>query len=667
VITKFQVFRWVARQSLVLRFAAVSALLVGLIAGVLISWMAGVIRSSNIADARNAATYSMGITLGEIDVKPGAPALLGAAQYARVTHLLRSMVATGKFVGATAWSSPDTVAYAVEPGRTGHHEVSRSQVTQALAGKTVTVAVHTASPAVADLTERSGLKDGPLLEVFTPVVLNGTVVAAVEFYQALRPVEQRIAHQTRQMLLLVAGCLALLWGGLLSLVLSASRRVRKQSSINRESSLHDALTGLPNRKLLAERVRQALIVSSRSGRCTGLLLLDLDRFKEVNDTLGHHVGDLLLQEVASRLTGSLRQGDTVARLGGDEFVVLLSELDRPAEASAAARRIEVALAEPFAVESVNLDVEASIGVAICPEHGGDFETLLRHADIGMYTAKASRSGIAVYAPDKDTRSRKKLGLLGELRRAVNTQSGFVLYYQPKADLITGEVQGVEALVRWQHPTDGLVPPADFIPMAEKSGLIHPLTKWVLNEALAQCHAWRSDGMEIPVAVNISTRCLLDANLPEQVRRLLQTHDVRPGLLDLEITESAIMSDPEKAIEVLAALKALGVTLTIDDFGSGYSSMTRLKMLPIDQLKIDQSFITTMTPGSADAAIVRTCIDLGRNLGMSVVAEGVETADIWNQLTELGCDQAQGYYLARPMRADLTTAWIAARTTFHVDA
>jgi diguanylate cyclase (GGDEF)-like protein len=666
VLAKNRISRWLGRQSFVLRFALVSVLLVGLIAAVLTTWLAGVIRSSNIAAASGIATYSMGLTVGEIDAKAGGPAQISAAEYAQVTHLLRSMVSTGHFVGATAWSSPSLVAYAVEPGRTGRSETSRIQVAEALAGRTVTVAVHAPLAGVPDLTERAGLRQGPLLEIFTPVRINGHVVAAVEFYQPLSPVERQISHDIRQMLLLVGAGLLVLWAGLLSLVLSASHKVRKQSAINRDSSLHDALTGLPNRRLLATRVREALLASTRSGRSVGVLLLDLDRFKEVNDTLGHQSGDKLLQQVSERLTGTLRGDDSVARLGGDEFVVLLPEVTNVSDACAAADRITAALAEPFVVEAMSLDVEASIGVAVSPEHGTDFDTLLRHADIGMYSAKTTGSGVAVYAPNKDARSVKQLNMLGQLRRAVNDSAGFVLHYQPKAALINGEVQGFEALLRWQHPTDGLIFPSEFIPLAEQTGLIVPLTSWILREAIVQSRAWREAGIEVPLAVNVSARSLLDSNLPAQLRTLLTENDVRPEQLELELTEGVIMSDPEKAKLVLGELKALGVRLTIDDFGSGYSSMTRLKDLPVHQLKVDQSFVTQMTPHSADAAIVRSCIELGRNLGMTVIAEGVETAYVWNQLTELGCDQAQGYYLARPMPAAAVPGWIRQRSRTSVD-
>ena len=659
---------WVAERSLVLRFALISAVLVAVLGSVLITWQGNVIRRANLDAAAHTATYSMSLTIGLLGSKPSDAPVLSAAQYAQVTALLRSMVATHEYLGATAWGPTRQVVYAVEKGRIGQHEPSRPEVAQALAGKLVTTLVSSPSAGIPDRTERSALvSGGTLLEVFTPVRLNGSVVAAVEFYQPWKPVQQIISSQTREMLLIVGAGLLLLWAGLLSVVLSASRKLRIQSAENRQFASHDSLTGLPNRKLLGELGQLALQAGVRSGRPVGVLLLDLDNFKEVNDTLGHHSGDLLLQQVAARLSGTLRGGDSVARLGGDEFVVLLTDLRLAAEAEAAAQRIIGALSDPFVIDEVSLDIEASIGVATSPQHGTEMESLLQHADIGMYVAKASRSGVAVYSPETDRRTPRQLGMLGQLRRAVNDSSQLVLHYQPKVALATGELKGVEALVRWQHPTEGLLLPAEFIPLAEQTGLIHPLTVLILEQALVQSKIWSDAGLRLPIAVNISARNLLDTTFPALVGRLLREHHAEPANLELEITESAIMVDPEKAIAVLIRLRALGVVLTIDDFGTGYSSMTRLAKLPVQQLKIDQSFVTHMTADSKDAAIVRSCIELGRNLGMTVVAEGVETAGVWNQLMALGCDQAQGYFLGTPMPAEGIAAWVVAEAGKRVIA
>lgn len=645
---------------LVLRFGLVSGALAAGLAIILTSWLTSVIRSSNFAQAQDTAKYSMSLTAGAVGVSPDSRVTITAAQYAQVSVLLKAMVGTGKYVGATAWSAQDTLVYAVEPGRLGTHERARPQLAAALGGQTISTVVHTPLSTVPDVTERTALRsDGPLLLIFVPVTLNHQVVASVEFYQKWSPIQHTIDSQIRQVLLMVITGLLLLWLCLLRFVMTAAGKLRAQVALNLELASHDPLTGLPNRGVLREKVELALRASAANGRHTGLLLLDLDRFKEVNDTLGHHYGDLLLQQIEPRLRGLLRDVDLVARLGGDEFVVLLTDMEHPALASVVAKRIAAALASPFVLDSISVDVEVSIGVAFSPRHGVGYDELLQHADIAMYRAKTSRTGFEVYAADIDVVSPEKLATLGQLRNAINHPSQLVVHYQPKARLVTGDVSSVEALVRWNHPTEGLLAPDAFIPLAEQTGLIHPLTAEVLNQALAQTRAWSSSGLHLKVAVNISTRCL-DANLPKLVSKLLHEHHVPASALELEITESAIMADPDRASVVLAQLQALGVGLSIDDFGTGYSSMAYLKRLPVHELKIDQSFITDMTPGSTDAAIVRSCIELARNLGMTVVAEGVETASVWNQLTELGCDLAQGYYLSKAMPADEISAWLTER-------
>jgi diguanylate cyclase (GGDEF)-like protein len=414
-------------------------------------------------------------------------------------------------------------------------------------------------------------------------------------------------------------------------------------------ALEDPLTGLPNRELFADRVDQAIRTADRELRPVALLLLDLDRFKDVNDTLGHHHGDQLLCEVGERLRGALREADTVARLGGDEFAVLAP--GATAEGAAwVADKLRAALQQPLSVDGVALDLDASIGIALYPDHGDDAAQLLQHADVAMYVAKQAHVGFMVYDPAVDRHSPRRLALLGGLRRALD-RGELVLHYQPKADLRTGQVLGVEALVRWQHPDHGLLGAGEFIPLAERTGLIHPLTRWVLDAALGQAAAWQRAGHRLSVAVNVSTRCLLDPAFSDQVRDQLAAWQVPPHLLVLELTESAVMADPARALEVLGRLHALGVGLSVDDFGTGYSSMAYLKELPVDELKIDRSFVGQMATSQSDAVIVRSTIDLGHNLGLRVVAEGVETQHAWEQLTALGCDTAQGYYLGRPVPAE----------------
>ena len=419
------------------------------------------------------------------------------------------------------------------------------------------------------------------------------------------------------------GLLAL--GGFLLLALGYQRQLIRQAAASHHQALHDPLTGLPNWELFADRVGQAIRSADRQLR-PAALLLDLDRFEDVNDTLGHHHGDRLLGEVATRLTGVLRQVDTVARLGGDEFAVLLPEVDA-AGAPAVAEKLRVALHQPLTLDGVGIDLDASIGIAVYPDHGGDAAELLQHADVAMYAAKQTHAGFVIYDASVDQHSPRRLALLGGLRRALERDE-LVLHYQPKADLRSGRVLGVEALVRWQHPEHGLLGPGEFIPLAERTGLIHPLTRWVLDAALRQAGEWRRAGHELSVAVNLSTRSLLDRDFPDQVADRLAAWGVPAGCLMLEVTESAVMADPALALEVLGRLHALGVGLALDDFGTGYSSMAYLKALPVDELKVDRSFVGHMASSNSDAVIVRYTIDLGHNLGLHVVAEGVETRDAW---------------------------------------
>jgi len=424
-------------------------------------------------------------------------------------------------------------------------------------------------------------------------------------------------------------------------------------------ALHDALTGLPNRTLLTERLGQALRADARAGTSTGLLLLDLDRFKEINDTFGHHHGDEVLSQVGPRLAGVLRAVDTVARLAGDEFVVLLPDTGSVADATAVAAKLRAALETPFHVEGIDLDVEVSVGVVLSGEHGRDVATLLQRADIAMYTAKTQNLGIAAYDPAIDRNSPAKLALFGDLRRALD-RGELIVHYQPKVSISTGGVVGAEALVRWQHPERGLVFPDEFIPFIEHTGLIGPLTRHVLDIALAQARTWSDAGQPLTVSVNLSARNLLDVGLPGQVEELLAAHGVDAELLVLEVTESAIMTEPARAQLLLEQLSTLGVRISIDDFGAGYTSLGQLKDLPVSELKIDRSFVTTMTESPSNALIVGSVIELGHSLGFTLVAEGVETEQVMAALAALGCDVAQGYHLSRPVTAAAFDTWLAER-------
>jgi diguanylate cyclase (GGDEF)-like protein/PAS domain S-box-containing protein len=438
----------------------------------------------------------------------------------------------------------------------------------------------------------------------------------------------------------------------------AEDALMRQSELNRHQALHDSLTGLPNRVLFRERIEQALLRARRENEQVGVLLMDLDRFKEVNDALGHHAGDALLIEVGKRLPAVLRASDTVARLGGDEFGMLLLSPSGPDSVVPLVERIHQALVEPVVVSDLPLEIEASVGIAIYPQDGVDSETLLRRADVAMYAAKESNLPYAFFDEASHDQDPTRLTLVAELRRAIDERE-LVLYYQPKAVLDGDAIRSVEALVRWNHPQRGLLPPDEFIPLAERTGLIRPLTLYVIDEALRQCRAWQDEGIELSVAVNLSTRNLLDIEFPLRVHELLERSEVDRGRLELEITESTMLADPARTKLVLDRLSAMGIRLSIDDFGTGYSSLAYLKKLPVDEIKIDRSFVMNMGHDEDDAVIVRSTIDLGRNLGLEVVAEGVETLEAWERLKALGCTIAQGYYLSPPVAAATLSEWLRA--------
>jgi diguanylate cyclase (GGDEF)-like protein len=427
------------------------------------------------------------------------------------------------------------------------------------------------------------------------------------------------------------------------------------AEVLRRQALHDALTGLPNRTMLNERLHQAIRTAARDGRPAALVVMDLDQFKEVNDALGHDHGDRLLIEVSRRLQKVLQGADTIARLGGDEFAALLSDTDEEA-ARRAASQIRSALEQPFQLGGIDIQTSASIGIAMHPEHGADADTLVQRADVAMYTAKRGNGGAAVYSPEHDQSSVRRLSLLGELRRAI-AEDELELYYQPCLTLPSGTIGSAEALVRWNHPRHGVMPPGEFIELAEISGMIQPLTHWVIESAVTQIKAWRDAGHELVVSVNLSVRNLYDPELVPSLQRVLTEHEVPAELLKLEVTESELMDDPLQAMDVLGELKSMGSATSIDDFGTGYSSLAYLKHLPIDELKIDRSFVATMTVDESDLTIVRSTIDLSHNLGLSVVAEGVEDLETLRRLADLGCDRAQGYYITRPMPAAQCTEWL----------
>lgn len=433
-------------------------------------------------------------------------------------------------------------------------------------------------------------------------------------------------------------------------------RKRYQDRLEHQST-HDSLTKLPNRVKLYKEMEYYLR-HRESDYLSALLLIDLDRFKEINDTLGHQVGDHLLQLIGPRLETELSEMPSlVARLGGDEFAIFLPRIRSPHQAIVVGHRVLDALRQEFDVDGFCTEISASMGISIAPTQAEDVSTMMRYADVAMYHAKKEMSGLSLYSAEYDPHSPKRLAMMGELGRAIR-EDQLCLHYQPKVSLVTGRFYGFEALLRWNHPELGFVSPGDFVPIVEMTSLIHPMTAWVLEKSIAQCCAWRKQGLLISVAVNLSARNLLDENIPKQIERLLQDYHLPASALELEITESSIMTDPARAMHVLDQLHELGIQLSIDDFGTGYSSLAYLKRLPVKTLKIDNSFVRNMLEDKQDELIVNSTIHLAHNLGLIVVAEGVENEALLQRLQELGCDEAQGYYIARPMAVDKIPAWLA---------
>ena len=489
-------------------------------------------------------------------------------------------------------------------------------------------------------------------------MMEGQIYSAAAKHEVTALNATASVHKTGRFVLMV-NLVTLLAGiglavGGAAVVTRYQRALYSESEHNRYQALHDPLTDLPNRTLFQDRTRVALRAAARSGATVAVLLLDLNRFKEVNDTLGHHYGDHLLLQVADRLRESLPEADCVARLGGDEFAILLP-ISGWEEALAVAERIGAALHEPFSMYDIALDVNASIGMALA-EPGDDVATVMRHADVAMYEAKAAHQSFARYEASRDDNDLSRLVLLGDLRRAIPAGE-LTLYYQPQVNSGTGALSSVEALVRWQHPTLGLLQPDEFIPLAESTVSIHALTTEVLRLTLAQARKWADAGRPIPVSVNISARSLLDATFPAQVRELLDAHGVPAHLLTLELTETAVMTDRDLALIVLQVLDSMAVSLSIDDFGTGYSSMSYLKTLPVKELKIDRSFVMGMAKDPGSAAIVRSVVNLGHNLGMTVVAEGVEDGTTRSELAGMGCDLLQGYQICEPVPAGEIELWV----------
>ena len=558
------------------------------------------------------------------------------ADLRRDDHELRQ---AGRLGGIGIWRLDGTVVFVDPPAGPQAISVSPDRLARARAAPSWT-------------TAGARVSGRPSLRVFVPTHPESapggahTWLVAVDIPQDAA--DGAVAGQVlRRWIPLAVGVLVLI-AGLLALrrvLLCGEHRART-----------DALTGLANHDALIEASAPTLSAAT-ADHPAGLLLIDLAEFKSVNDTLGHLAGDELLGQVARTLRSLVRAGDLVGRLGGDEFAVLLTDLPDGAAAQLRAEQLLAGLrAAPFEVEGIALSVDASVGVALAPHHGAGFMDLLQRADVAMYQAKRGHKGTMLYDETRDGHSVDRLELVAELRRALD-QDEFVLHYQPKMALPDRSIYGVETLVRWQHPTRGLLPPAEFLPLLESSGLIQPFTRWVLRSAAHQAAAWRQAGRPLTVAVNMSTRSLLSPALPANVLSILAGAELPPSLLELEITETAIMANPDLAAHVLAQLRARGVEMSIDDFGAGYTSLAFLRILPVTALKIDRSLVTGMLENAGDRAVTEAVIDLGHRLGLRVIAEGVESEQLLDVLAELGCDRAQGYAISRPLPPAELERWL----------
>jgi diguanylate cyclase (GGDEF)-like protein len=642
------------RLGLLGKFAVLSFLPVLVLGVALGTYLEGRIHERAVTKSQRAAQLiaQLGIQpqLTAIDLERG----LSPAQLIEIDRSLAGGLADSDIEGVKIWNRAGTIVYADDRSVIGRSFERTDELEGALGGRVVSEV----SDGGEDAEDADHAGRGDVLEVYVPLRFPGSVepLGAFEIYLSYAPIAAEIAAETRTVNLILLAGLGLLYASIFKIVQGASRKLRRQAELNEHQALHDPLTSLPNRSLFRDRIEHAIATAHRDGGSVGVLIMDVDRFKEVNDTLGHHSGDELLVELGMRLRGALREVDTVARLGGDEFGIVLPGAGSPVHVAEVAERIREALREPFVMQGLPLAVEVSVGGALVPLHAPDADTAIQRADVAMYLAKTANTDFELYDAKHDEYDPARLGLIGELRRAIE-QDEIVLYFQPKAELRTGAVRGAEALVRWRHPERGLLGPDEFIPLAQHTGLIRPLTLHVVDGALRQCHLWRREGFELHVAVNLAMRNLLDLSFPDDVAHILRKWNVEPGLLELEITESTIMGDPFRARQVLERLNEMGVRLSIDDFGTGYSSLGYLKRLPVTEIKIDKSFVMNMTEDENDAVIVRSTIDLGRNLGLEVVAEGVESAEIWRDLERWGCDVAQGYYLSRPVPAEDLTAWL----------
>jgi diguanylate cyclase len=580
---------------------------------------------------------------------------LDAQQIHALDGQLRARSSTENLARIKIWNAADTVVYSDDHSLIGRSFPSVDDLEHALSGQPGDAEVVTPKPHTETASE-VGL--GELLEVYVPLRFTGDArpVGAFEIYLSYQPIAAAIGRDERMIVLVVAIGLALLWAMLFPIVSRASRRLRRQSKENYVLARYDPLTGLPNRRLFHERLVRALRRVRASGESLAVLLIDLDDFKQINNTLGNATGDEVLRETGRRLQGCLGDAALVARLGGDEYAILCPRADGVSGALSTAAGIQAALEAPVVIGDAALNLEASIGVAVIDDRHEDFDQLLQRADAALARAKRQHSRIEIYSAELDSFDATRLLLLGQVRHALEHDE-FELHYQPKLDLHGKRICGVEALLRWRHPEHGLLMPATFIPLIEQTALVGPITLQLIDRACAQMVQWRRRGIDLQMAVNLSARNLFDQDLPGQILALLHHHEIPAERLTLEVTESATMADPVRSIEVLRALRATGAGVSIDDFGTGNASISYLTSLPANEIKIDKSFVGVVCEDARSEAIMRSIIELARQLALRVVAEGIETHDVMQRVLELGCDVGQGYLISRPLPAAELTDWL----------
>jgi diguanylate cyclase (GGDEF)-like protein len=656
------VVRALRRVSLLTRFGVTSLVLLMALGVVVGQRLHSAQEQRTLSDAVRSAEIAANIGIKPLltvdDLKRNFVPLDATRDQALSTALAPSLSSNG-IVRLKIWNRQHWIVYSDNSKLVGRWFAGDPHLESAFAGHTNSQLTNLDSPE--ELEERSF---GQLLAVYVPLRAasptrfasgnHGQVVGAFEIYLPYKPIAAAIAGDTRTLWITMALGLAILYLALFRLVAGASRRLRRQAKENAHQATHDALTDLPNRRRLSEVVSAELADLGDDERLV-IALLDLDRFKEINDTLGHPVGDRVLQVIADRLRTELDHAALVARVGGDEFAVVAKVGPVADEATALALSIEGALGRPISIDGVEISTQASIGVAVGPDDADDGEVLFQRADVAMYVAKRTHSRHRRYSEAIDTSSPDHFRLAADVRRGIDAGE-FFLAYQPKVGFGDHELHGVEALVRWQHPERGLVNPGDFLPTIEHTELINPLTYYLLDQALAQWQRWDAAGFVIPIAVNLSARSVLDPDLPGRIVDALARHDAPPSALELELTESAILADPDEARAALATLSDLGLRLAVDDFGTGYASLAYLISLPVDIVKIDMSFARQVTVDPDSAAVVRFTVDLARQLQLEVVAEGVEDGATFIELARLGCDLAQGYHISRPVPGDDLTTW-----------